>query len=56
VVQPEVGDAIRLVEFKGDSRGWLIWELPGEVEPAWLGASHDGRSAAVVVAVIDLED
>jgi hypothetical protein len=55
VGQPKVGDAIRLIKFQGDLRLWLVGEVPCEVEPAWLVASHDGRSAAVVVAMIDHE-
>ena len=49
MAQPEVGDAVSLLEHQGDLRGWLIGEVPGEVEPAGLGAGHDGRAAVVTL-------
>jgi len=55
VGQLEGGGATRLFEFHPHLRGWLIGEVPGEVESAGSGASQDGRSAAVVVAVVHHE-
>src|SRR5262245_25161161 len=55
MTEPEVGDAIRLFKLHVDLRSWLIREVPGEVEFAWLGEGHDSGPTAVVVAVVDHE-